>query len=46
MVVYYQFLGGRPGVRVDIHFSVVPKRDRTKNVLVMFEPSGTAKAIK
>ena len=44
MVAYSQFLGGRLGVTADIHFSVVPKEDRTKNVLVMFEPSGGAKA--
>ncbi len=39
-----QFLGGRLGVTADIHFSVIPKEDRSKNVLIMFEPSGGLKA--
>jgi two-component system CheB/CheR fusion protein len=38
-----QFLGGRLGMTADIHFSMIPKEDRTKNVLIMFEPSGAAK---
>lgn len=25
----------------DIHFSMIPKEDHTKNVLIMFEPGGT-----
>jgi two-component system CheB/CheR fusion protein len=41
-----QFLGGRLGVTADIHFSVIPKEDRTKNVLIMFEPSGSGKSQK
>ena len=38
-----QFLGGRLGITADIHFSMIPKDDHTKNVLIMFEPSGGAK---
>ena len=32
-------LGGKLNLRADIHFSLIPKEDRTKNVLIMFEPS-------
>ena len=35
------FLGGRLGLTADIHFSVIPKEDRTNNVLIMFEPLGS-----
>jgi two-component system CheB/CheR fusion protein len=42
LIAREQFLGGRLGVTADIHFSIIPKEDRTKNVLIMFEPSGTA----
>ena len=35
-----QFLGGRLGLIADIHFSVIPREDRTNNVLIMFEPTG------
>lgn len=33
------FLGGKLNLRADIHFSLIPKEDRSKNVLIMFEPS-------
>ena len=33
-----QVLGGKLNVRVDIHFSVIPREDRSKHVLIMFEP--------
>ena len=33
------FLGGKLNLRADIHFSVIPREDRAKNVLIMFEPS-------
>jgi two-component system, chemotaxis family, CheB/CheR fusion protein len=39
IVARTQFLGGRLGVTADIHFSMIPKEDHTKNVLIMFEPS-------
>ena len=32
-------LGGKLNLRADIHFSVIPREDRSKNVLIMFEPS-------
>jgi len=32
-----QFLGGKLNQTADIHFSVIPREDRTKNVLIMFE---------
>jgi two-component system CheB/CheR fusion protein len=35
-----QFLGGKFDTSADIHFSVIPSEDRSKNVLIMFEPSG------
>ena len=31
-------LGGKLGLTADIHFSLIPKEDHTKNVLIMFEP--------
>ena len=46
MIAREQFLGGRLGVTADIHFSVIPKEDRTKSVLIMFEPSGSGKSQK
>lgn len=33
-----QDLGPRFGTFADIHFSVIPREDRTRNVLIMFEP--------
>jgi two-component system, chemotaxis family, CheB/CheR fusion protein len=33
-----QDLGPRFGSFADIHFSVIPREDRTRNVLIMFEP--------
>jgi two-component system CheB/CheR fusion protein len=33
-----QFLGDQLKSVADIHFSVIPREDRTKNVLIMFEP--------
>ncbi len=35
-----QFLGDQLNSVADIHFSVIPREDRTKNVLMMFEPVG------
>ena len=34
-----QVLGGKLNVRADIHFSVIPWEDRSKHVLIMFEPT-------
>jgi two-component system CheB/CheR fusion protein len=34
-----QDLGSRFGSMADIHFSVIPREDRTNNVLIMFEPT-------
>jgi two-component system CheB/CheR fusion protein len=40
-----QFLGEQLKSVADIHFSVIPREDRSKNVLIMFEPlSGDGKA--
>jgi len=39
-----QFLGDRFDSTADIHFSVIPREDRSKNVLIMFEPSGSDKS--
>lgn len=33
-----QDLGARYGSLADIHFSVIPREDHTRNVLIMFEP--------
>jgi len=33
-----QYLGGKLNLTADIHFSVIPREDRTNNVLIMFEP--------
>lgn len=38
-----QFLGGRLGMTADVHFNIIPKEDHTKNVLMMFEPTGAGK---
>jgi two-component system, chemotaxis family, CheB/CheR fusion protein len=38
MVARGQDLGPRFGTFADIHFSVIPREDRTRNVLIMFEP--------
>jgi len=35
-----QFLGDQLKSVADIHFSIIPREDRTKNVLIMFEPTG------
>jgi two-component system CheB/CheR fusion protein len=35
-----QFLGDQLKSVADIHFSVIPREDRTRNVLIMFEPTG------
>jgi two-component system CheB/CheR fusion protein len=37
MVARKQFLGNRVGSTADIHFSVIRREDRTKNVLIVFE---------
>jgi hypothetical protein len=39
-----QDLGSRYQTSADIHFSVIPREDRTKNVLIMFEPRTGEKA--
>jgi len=46
IVAHEQFLGGRLGLTADIHFSVIPKEDRTKNVLIMFEIGNGGKSAK
>lgn len=33
-----QDMGARYGAVADIHFSIIPREDRSKNVLIMFEP--------
>ena len=38
MIARSQFLGDRLRTTADIHFSVIPREDRTKSVLIMFEP--------
>src|SRR5436309_1845036 len=38
-IAHGQFLGGKLNLTADIHFSVIPREDRTNNVLIMFEPS-------
>ena len=43
MVARGQDMGPRYGSKTDVHFSVIPREDRTRNVLIMFEPqSGDA----
>ena len=39
-----QFLGDKFDSTADIHFSVIPREDRAKNVLIMFEPRGDDKS--
>ena len=39
MIARGQSLGGRLGMMADVHFSLIPKEDRTNNVLIMFEPT-------
>lgn len=46
MVAREQFLGGRLGLTADIHFSLIPKEDHTRNVLIMFEISNGGKSAK
>jgi two-component system CheB/CheR fusion protein len=38
MIARAQSLGGKLNSTADIHFSVLPKEDRTKSVLIIFEP--------
>lgn len=38
MVARGQDMGPRYGSMADVHFSVIPREDRTRNVLIMFEP--------
>jgi len=38
LVSYSQDMGARYGAVADIHFSIIPREDRSKNVLIMFEP--------
>jgi two-component system CheB/CheR fusion protein len=38
VIVRDKFLGGRLAVTADIHFSLIPREDRSKSVLIMFEP--------
>lgn len=33
-----QFVGGKLGLTADVHFSVIPREDRSKSVLILFEP--------
>ncbi len=37
MVARNESLGGKLNVKADIHFSLIPKEDRTHNVLILFE---------
>ena len=39
LVARSQDLGSRFNSTADIHFSVIPREDRTNNVLIMFEPT-------
>ena len=38
MVARGQDMGPRYGSKADVHFSVIPREDHTRNVLIMFEP--------
>lgn len=38
MVARGQDMGPRYGSKADVHFSVIPREDRSRNVLIMFEP--------
>jgi PAS domain-containing protein len=38
LIARSQDLGPRYGSIADIHFSIIPREDRTRNVLIMFEP--------
>src|SRR5215472_4605000 len=38
MVARGQDMGPRYGSKADVHFSVIPRENRTRNVLIMFEP--------
>ncbi len=40
MVARAQFLGDRLNSVADIHFSVIPREDKSTNVLITFEPNG------
>jgi two-component system, chemotaxis family, CheB/CheR fusion protein len=47
MIARAQSLGGKLNSTADIHFSVLPKEDRSKSVLIIFEPvSGDAEPAK
>lgn len=52
MVARGQDMGPRYGSKADVHFSLIPREDRTRNVLIMFEPQpgdgsvGAQKAVK
>ena len=39
IVARAQYLGGKLNSVADIHFSVIPREDRTNDVLIMFEPN-------
>ena len=41
LVARSQDLGARFNSTADIHFSVIPREDRTNNVLIMFEPTNS-----
>jgi two-component system, chemotaxis family, CheB/CheR fusion protein len=43
MVARSQDLGGRFDSTADVHFSVIPRQDRSHNVLIMFEPISGAR---
>jgi len=38
MITRDQHLGGKLNIRADIHFSVIPREDHSKSVLIMFDP--------
>jgi two-component system CheB/CheR fusion protein len=39
-----QHLGGKLNMRADIHFSVIPREDHSKSVLIMFDPAPPERA--
>jgi len=41
MVARGQDMGPRYGSQADVHFSLIPREDRTHNVLIMFEPQAS-----
>ncbi|PYV69662.1 MAG: chemotaxis protein CheR [Acidobacteria bacterium] len=44
MITRNQHLGGKVNVTADIHFSVIPREDHSKSVLIMFDPGSPERA--